>query len=1053
MASSHQKGTVYPLSLSVSEEEKMDPMRYIDNTVSTTRSVSNYIHKEMEETVSSEVAPTVTHTTNTKTTTTNTTENVNYSMRPITLLFKESHVEEQFLKWYLGEDFTRFKIMSALLLTIHVLYFFLYDMQYDDNHYYITLSIRGGGIVLCTLCFIPLLFRRFVPPLLKELGMVMFVIISCATFGVLESFYTDPTIGSNTDHSPTELLICSLVIPVALRVRFMFTIVPIFTSVIGSFITSYFVFKAQWTIANFVGNIIVFLLLNGISLSSLYLIEKTLRRMYVKIDILEKQEKILDEEKHRTEKLLMNILPASVIENMKTKSLREIVDQTDSCSVLFSDIVSFTKWSSTVSAEKVVAALNKMFSDFDVLSNELKVEKIKTIGDAFFASCNLPHRVNHHQKRTAMMALRMMGSVEQLNVDLDLDLHLRIGIACGPALAGVIGTKKISYEVLGETTTLAHHLEATSKTNFIQISKLMYENIRDSFRCKKREPSIVSHTGETIITFFLLGLSDMNLTFDNVEEDPLIQNEQFHDNEPVVVAQPSTITKLSHDVHQPSMYDIEEAEISDDDDDIDSTTTGADIDDNVSYSTDTTTRREKASTVHTNGATTASITDVDTINRKSNSGNMIDNSSTKDKKIANFRSKKNEESFKSYLHLQTKSMVIISLVLTALAMVVFLAIELFMVGMDAHKKYLYHYSMIVQYVMIGGVVALCIATCVSIQRAFLNRVLCVAVIVSMWIYMFFFTLFPEDNTRIAVFYTTIALISLFANLSMWIRFILMLLSTFVFAIGLVVNLKYRPFSRHLIAESAFEILLFLVATHLIDTSFRESFALDMSINRKIKMNNRQRQKSENLLLNVIPSPILNRLKQGSSNIIDKVNSATVMFLGVVDFEQYLEQALTMRNNDQRFVLDLLSTMFERFDLLTTVYHTEKIKSVGSTYMTVTNLFNDVPDHAQNCARLALEMMRYMNEVHPDISITIGFHSGSMVAAIIGQTKFRYDIWGDVVNLASRMMSSAKPNTIQCSRQSFDLLTNSSVSSELSLSYIGNVEMKGKGQVETYELKR
>jgi adenylate cyclase len=169
---------------------------------------------------------------------------------------------------------------------------------------------------------------------------------------------------------------------------------------------------------------------------------------------------LVEQARGETEALLRNILPGSIVERLKSHPGEAIADTFDDASVMFADISGFVPLARQLGARGVVNMLNLLVSEFDALSREHRLEKIKTIGDAYMAAGGLPERSTDHTERLVAMALDMLGAVARLRAESGLDVKLRIGIASGPLMAGVIGRDKFSYDVWGDTVNLAARLES-----------------------------------------------------------------------------------------------------------------------------------------------------------------------------------------------------------------------------------------------------------------------------------------------------------------------------------------------------------------------------------------------------------------------------------------------------------------------------------------------------------------------------------------------------------------------------------------------------------------
>ncbi len=208
----------------------------------------------------------------------------------------------------------------------------------------------------------------------------------------------------------------------------------------------------------------------------------------------------------------------------------------------------------------------------------------------------------------------------------------------------------------------------------------------------------------------------------------------------------------------------------------------------------------------------------------------------------------------------------------------------------------------------------------------------------------------------------------------------------------------------------------------------------------------ERAKSERLLLNVLPKAIGERLKGGEQTIVDAVPEATVMFADIVGFTRIAASFSAGRT------VSLLNEIFSEFDALAELARVEKIKTIGDAYMVVGGVPLPQSDHAVRCARMAFHMldaMRRFNLRHQFAwQLRIGLHTGPLVAGIIGSTKFSYDLWGDTVNIASRLESHGEPDIPQVSATTAELLKARFV-----LEPRGDIDLKNRGLTKTYRLLR
>src|ERR671937_8644 len=208
---------------------------------------------------------------------------------------------------------------------------------------------------------------------------------------------------------------------------------------------------------------------------------------------------------------------------------------------------------------------------------------------------------------------------------------------------------------------------------------------------------------------------------------------------------------------------------------------------------------------------------------------------------------------------------------------------------------------------------------------------------------------------------------------------------------------------------------------------------------------RQEQaKAENLLLNILPRSIADKLKAQTQRIADQFESASILFADVVDFTPWSERLPPAE------VVGYLDHLFSHFDELAERYGLEKIKTIGDCYMVAAGVPTPRPDHAHALALMALDMqaaVRSVDEVgHLGLELRVGINSGPVVAGVIGRKRFLYDLWGDAVNTASRMESHGTSGRIQITRATKELLEDEFVCEPR-----GAIAVKGKGEVEVWYL--
>jgi class 3 adenylate cyclase len=212
------------------------------------------------------------------------------------------------------------------------------------------------------------------------------------------------------------------------------------------------------------------------------------------VDELGAKNSLIETKNRENEALLLNILPGPIADRLRNGELG-IADGFAEVTVAFADIVGFTALSSDMPPRQVVSLLNGLFTRFDTAAEELGIEKIKTVGDAYMAVCGLPVPVADHAERMVRMAIRMIHITREHALEHHVAMKLRVGIHSGPVVAGVIGKSKYIYDLWGDTVNLASRMESGGIADAIQVTRPIYERLKDEFAFEARGPIEVKGKG------------------------------------------------------------------------------------------------------------------------------------------------------------------------------------------------------------------------------------------------------------------------------------------------------------------------------------------------------------------------------------------------------------------------------------------------------------------------------------------------------------------------------------------------------------------------------
>jgi class 3 adenylate cyclase len=211
----------------------------------------------------------------------------------------------------------------------------------------------------------------------------------------------------------------------------------------------------------------------------------------------------LASEREKSETLLLNVLPASIARRLKDGE-HPLADRFDEATVLFADLVGFTRMSEQLSPEAVVDLLDDLFSQFDVMAERRGLEKIKTVGDAYMVVGGVPEAAANAAEDVADMALEMVALVADRPSPSGESLRLRIGIDTGPVVAGVIGQRKFTYDLWGDTVNIASRMESQGVAGKIQVTPRVYQRLKHQFSFQEREALDVKGKGQ-MAPFLLIG--------------------------------------------------------------------------------------------------------------------------------------------------------------------------------------------------------------------------------------------------------------------------------------------------------------------------------------------------------------------------------------------------------------------------------------------------------------------------------------------------------------------------------------------------------------------
>jgi len=252
--------------------------------------------------------------------------------------------------------------------------------------------------------------------------------------------------------------------------------------------------------------IIMFIVLVYFIYRSYKIKKQSVKNLKEKNKIINEQKVLVEQEKEKSDALLLNILPSKVADDLKLKGFTE-PEEFRAVTVFFSDFVGFTEISSKMPPKQLIDELNDLYTIFDNIMQQHHCERIKTIGDAYMAVCGMPVANNAHAYNMAEAALAILNYIKQRNLNSSIQWKLRIGLHSGRVVGGIVGTKKFIYDIFGDTINVAARMESNSLPMRINMSESTYLILKDSFSFEKREAIQVK--GKGLMNMYLLDTDAM----------------------------------------------------------------------------------------------------------------------------------------------------------------------------------------------------------------------------------------------------------------------------------------------------------------------------------------------------------------------------------------------------------------------------------------------------------------------------------------------------------------------------------------------------------------
>ncbi|GAM18531.1 hypothetical protein SAMD00019534_017060 [Acytostelium subglobosum LB1] len=741
--------------------------------------------------------------------------------------------------------------------------------------------------------------------------------------------------------------------------------------------------------------------------SHLYMLEKYRKESFMYSKKLQKKAESLRQEKVRSDQLLSNILPDFVIKMIRDLPMRGSPNEFPpliskdfyECTLLYCDIVDFTSLASRVDAASLVKLLNQVFTEFDTVVERNQCEKIKTDGDAYLCAGGLTIDNEHHFQAIVDIASTFLRLNILRDNCLGVQIKLRIGVATGSVIGGVIGCEKFQFDVWGEAIAKAHTLEETGQAGKIHIMH------RDIDRMKSVHGCIVEEN-------YIPGIGEKSYLI----TPPALSPPMTYIDAPNM---PPPISPRGNNMEHVVSFD-DDCHMNGNDVSMDTLSSSLSLQKNHGTDDDPTQlqqndkQKTKSGLLHTIKSKLTKkkvdIEETDVVMKElAELDTMFSDHTRLRQWLVYFGNWSVELSFHRYVInktlMETRFFLFIGMVLHGM----FYFDDILLESEPVLNAKLIYVFMVIVFVLYLGV---------SFTPAFTNPViyqcqLCLCVtFLNLFVLLFFFLLANFiSGTLIAHLYPT----------------------------------DYLSLTTVLVIQ--------ITASYLMKLEMRKAWITKSKIKFKGLTLQKERERSAQLLGNILPKTILKQLMKESNNrggpmplIANNYNNVAVMFINIVGFEELVIPQSTS-------LLYYMNYIFTLFDGLSSKYGLEKIKTIGTTYMVVAGLnpgANEQPapgttshNYIGNMADMALMAKACVKHINPGLNVQVGINYGGCVAGCIGN-RFKFDVWGDIINTASRMQTSAPPGKIQITSDLATLLMRDFFVEER-----GVIKVKGKGEMCTY----